>query len=187
MTDAGWEAAVRARLFERRVVSVFGRLDDVAVSEVAAELWTLDALGDEPVTVMLSTGGGTVDAATVLVDVLDVVGVEVRVVCLGTVSGPPVAVLAGAVRRSAAPNARIILCDEGVEHRGAASELETWAAELYERRRRLYERLAASTAGRHTAAQVEADVARGLALSAVEALSYGLVDEIAPAGLSVVR
>ena len=43
-----WADAVSKQLLDRRVVRVFGRLDDALVADLAAQLWSLDALGDEP-------------------------------------------------------------------------------------------------------------------------------------------
>jgi ATP-dependent Clp protease protease subunit len=170
--------SLRARLFERRVVSFFGRLDDAAVSDAAAQLWSLDALGDGPVTLLLSLSGGGVDAAATLIDVLDVIGVELTAICLGGINGPALAVLAAAGRRVAAPSARFVLRDESVTLTGSAQELQR-AAELHHARRlALFERVARATRGRRSVGDVLADFERGLSLSAEEARQYGLVDSV---------
>ncbi|MBV8234485.1 MAG: ATP-dependent Clp protease proteolytic subunit, partial [Acidimicrobiia bacterium] len=43
------EDLLRARLFERGIVFLRGALDDAVAGDVAAQLMTLDASGDEPV------------------------------------------------------------------------------------------------------------------------------------------
>jgi ATP-dependent Clp protease protease subunit len=169
---------LHGRLFERRVVSVFGHLDEAAVSRVAAELWSLDALGDEPIRLLLSLSGGGVDAAATLIDVLDVIGVEVTATCLGGISGPAVAVLAAAGRRVAAPSARFLLRDEPVSFTGPFRDLARAAEEHHARRMRLLGRLAESTHGRRSLGDVIADFERGLSMGAEEALAYGLVDHV---------
>jgi ATP-dependent Clp protease protease subunit len=169
---------LRARLLEQRVVSIFGSLGTDSVSEAAARLWTLDALGDAPIRLLLSISSGSVDAAASLLDVLDVVGVEVHATCLGGISGPAVAVLAAASRRLAAPSARFVLRDEAVRLAGSFKELERAVRQHHEQRLALLGRIAESTGGRRSLGDVLADFERGISLSAEEARRYGLVDRV---------
>jgi ATP-dependent Clp protease, protease subunit len=143
-------------------------------------LWSLDALGDHPITLLLSSRGGTVGAALALIDVLDVVGVEVRATCLGAVEGPSIAVLSGCDRRRAAPNTRFVLRDEQTSIEGSFRNLEQTAHRLQDERRQLLDRLARATRGRHSLGDLLTDFERGLSLGAEEALAYGLVDEVLP-------
>ncbi len=172
---------VGERLFDERVVSLFGRLDDRAVADLAAKLWALDALGDEPITLLVSVNAGTIDATAALIDVIDLVGVEVEATCVGALSGPPVAVLAAAHARRAAPNARFFLKDEEVTYEGTFAGLEALVERHHEQRRSVLSRLAESTRGRRSVGDVLADFERGLILGAAEAVRYGLVDVVAPA------
>ncbi len=171
------QLAVRARLYERRTVVVWGRLDDLVVGDVAAELMTLDALGDEPIELAISSPGGTLDAALALVDVIDLLGVPVHATCLGQLEGPPVAALAVCARRVAAPHARFRLVEEPVELAGAPVDLESFVRDHRARLGALARRIAEAT-GRHSPDEVAADFAAGRFLSAEEAVRYGLVDEV---------
>jgi ATP-dependent Clp protease protease subunit len=179
MASADWSDARRRRLRDERVVSITRRLDETLVTDLAAELWSLDALGDEPITILCSIDGGTIAATATLLDVLDVIGVDIHLVCVGAIVGPPVALLAGATRRLAAPHARLVLRDGREEFRGSYRDLEESAARFQAQRRQLFERLAESTGGRRSLGDVLADFERGLGLSAEEALRYGIIDEIA--------
>jgi ATP-dependent Clp endopeptidase proteolytic subunit ClpP len=171
---------LRGRLFEERLIPMFGSLTDEAVSEVAAQLWTLDATGDDPVTLLLSCRGGSVRAALAAIDALDVVDVEVRATCLGALEGPPVAILSACSRRRAAPSTRIFLRDEPVSIEGPFRTLQQSAEALFEQRRQLLERLAASTNGRRSPGDLLADFERGRTLGVDEAIAYGLIDEVIP-------
>ncbi|PYO45617.1 MAG: ATP-dependent Clp protease proteolytic subunit, partial [Candidatus Rokuibacteriota bacterium] len=62
----GW---LQEKLFERRIVFVTGRLDDALAGQAAAQIMTLDASGDDPIDVVLSSADGTLEAAFVLIDV----------------------------------------------------------------------------------------------------------------------
>jgi ATP-dependent protease ClpP protease subunit len=172
--------AIRGRLFAERVISLFGPLTDEAVSDIAAQLWTLDAAGDDPVTLMLSCRQGSVRSTLALVDALDVVDVEVHATCLGAIEGPPIGILAACSRRRAAPNTRLFLRDEPASIGGSYRTLQQSAEVLFEERRQLLERLAASTNGRRSLGDLVADFDKGRTLNAEEAIAYGLFDEVAP-------
>jgi ATP-dependent Clp protease, protease subunit len=174
-----WNDSIRSRLLGERVVSLFGRLDDSTVSDLAAQLWSLDALGDEPVELLVSVSGGTVNATSALIDVLDVVGVEVGVTCVGGLVGPPIGLLAAVHHRRAAPSARFVLRDEEVRLEGSYRDLDSAVRQHHEQRHNLLARIAAATGGRQSLGDVLADYERGRSLDAEEARRYGLIDEIA--------
>lgn len=85
--NARWRS-VRDRLFDQRVVFLWGRLDDTTASQLAAELMTLDATGDDPVQLQIDSPGGSLQAALCLVDVIDLLGVELTATCVGQAVGP---------------------------------------------------------------------------------------------------
>jgi ATP-dependent protease ClpP protease subunit len=58
-------------LLERRIVVVSGRLDDAVAGRAAARLMALDALADEPIEVQLDCPDAALEAAFVLIDVID--------------------------------------------------------------------------------------------------------------------
>lgn len=180
MSTPDFSDQVRGRLFSERVVALFGALDDSLASEIAAQVWTLDATGDEPVTLLLSCRGGSVRACLSVVDALDVVDVSVNATCLGAVEGPPVAILAACARRRAAPSTRFFLRDEPAEIGGSFRSLEQSARALFDERLQLLGRLAVSTKGRHSVGDLIADFERGRSLGVDEAITYGLIDEVTP-------
>ena len=63
------------RLLAQRVVLLHGPLDDLSVTRVSAELMTLDAEGDEPVTLRVDCGEAGLAPALTLMDVIELMGV----------------------------------------------------------------------------------------------------------------
>lgn len=172
-SSLGW---LQPRLLERRVVVVFGPLDDAAANRACAELMTLDATGDDPIELRLNSTGGDLDPAFVLIDAIDIVGVPVQATCMGCVEGSALGVLAVTERRRAAPHTRFRLCEPEVSHQGDPHQLEAWAAQHRRRMQRFCEVLALST-GRGSE-RVANDLSSGRYLDAPQALDYGLIDEI---------
>ena len=137
----------------------------------------LDALGDSAVELQLDSHGASLEAAWTLLDVIDLLGVPVNIVCAGRVEGAAVGVLSAGTKRTALPHTRFRLTNPELEISGRASELGALLDHHTARLDRLHERIALST-GRPVP-DVAADFQAGRALDATEALRYRLVDEIA--------
>jgi ATP-dependent Clp protease protease subunit len=166
------------RLLEQRVVAVSGELDHDAANRAVAQLGLLDASGDAPVSLRLNGVSADLGVALTLVDALDLMGAPVHAVCLGTLVGPAVALLAVADRRLAGRHATVHLCDPRSPHGLPGRDLEAVAAEHARQLRRLQERMA--EACRRPADEIAADMRAGRVLTADEARDYGLVDRTEP-------
>ena len=165
-----------AELLDRRVVRLWGPLDDATVAKACAEMMALDATGDGAVQLYIGSTGGPVHSAMSLIDTMDLLGVPVHVTCLGRAEGAAVGVVAAGARRVAAPHAQFHLSEPEVSVSGNASQLAAWAEHHRVELERFVQRLALAT-GR-PAERLEADLSLGRWLDAEEALRYGLVDEI---------
>jgi ATP-dependent Clp protease protease subunit len=167
---------LRERLFARRIVLVTGRLDDDVAAEAAAALRALDANADKPIELHLDSADGTLEAAFVLIDTLDLLRAMLRVQCRGQVGGPAIGVVAAADHRAAAPHARFHLSQPTERFTGTPDEIAARSRQQQDLLWRLYARLARRT-GR-PAEEIAEDMRRGRYLDAREALEYGLIDEV---------
>ncbi len=168
--------ALARRLMEQRVVLLHGPLDDRSVTRVSAELMTLDAEGDEPVTLRVDCGEAPLGPAMTLMDVIELMGVPVRAVCLGQVGAGAVGIVAVCAHRAALPSTRFSLCEPATQMEAHVRNVAQWAELRAGERRRFCERVAAAVGT--PAAAVEEDVERGRFLSAAEAVGYGILDEV---------
>ncbi len=115
------------RLFEQRVVLLTGALDEVRVTRVSAELMTLDADGDDPVTLRVDCGEANLAPALTLMDVIELMGVPVRALCLGRVGGGAVGVVAVCSHRTALPSTRFSLCEPTTQFEAHVRNVAQWA------------------------------------------------------------
>jgi ATP-dependent Clp protease, protease subunit len=174
--DNDWSQTLAQRLFEQRVVLLNGTLDDTAATRISAELMTLDAEGDEAVTLRIDCADGSLALALTLMDVIELLGVPVRALCLGQVGCPAVGVLSVCHHRAAMPSTRFSLREPTTYFETRARDVEQWAQLRADERRRFIDRVATAT-GRPSAAVTDA-FGRGILMSAQEALDFGLLDEI---------
>ena len=142
------------RLLAQRVVLLHGPLDDLSVTRVSAELMTLDAEGDEPVTLRVDCGEAALAPALTLMDVIELMGVPVRALCLGQVGAGAVGVVAVCAHRSAMPSTRFSLCEPATSLQAHVRNVAQWAELRAGERHRFCERVAAA-AGRPPAAVEE--------------------------------
>jgi ATP-dependent Clp protease, protease subunit len=171
---------VRSALLERRVVLLSGELDGGAASELAATLLTLDATGDTRIELRMSSSHGPLDAALSVIDVIDVLGVPVHAIALGTIEGGPVGVLAACRPRRIAPHAVLRLREPDVQVAGTANDLERALAAQGARRTGFLEHLA-DRVGRPFA-ELDAEWSHGAVLEARDTVTLGYADEILAAG-----
>jgi ATP-dependent Clp protease protease subunit len=166
----------RAMLLERRTILVTGVLDSALAGRAAAELMMLDASGDGAIELRLDSAEGTLDAAFTLIDTIDLCGVDIHITVAGRAEGPAVGVLAVGHLRRATEHARLRLRDPSIEISGSATTLAELARSEMERLDRFHERLAAAT--HRPIEDIKVDSNAGLYLSAAEAITYGLLDEL---------
>jgi ATP-dependent Clp protease protease subunit len=165
-----------ARLFEQRVVLLGGPLDDPTVARVSAELMTLDAEGDDAVTLRIDCGDASLGQALTIMDVIELMGVPVRALCLGQVAAGAVGVVAVCAHRAAMPSTRFSLSEPTTRLEAHVRNVAQWAELRAAERQRFCERVGAATG--QAPDTVRADLERGVFLGAPEALSYGLLDEV---------
>jgi ATP-dependent Clp protease protease subunit len=164
------------RLMEQRVVLLHGPLDEPKVTRVSAELMTLDADGDDAVTLRIDCGEAALAPALTLMDVIELMGVPVRAVCLGQVGGGAVGVLAVCAHRAAMPSTRFMLTEPATHMEAHVRNVAQWAELRAAERGRFCERVGAAVG--KPPEEIGADIEKGRFLGAAEALQYGLLDEV---------
>jgi ATP-dependent Clp protease, protease subunit len=174
--DNDWSQSLAQRLFEQRVVLLNGPLDDMTATRVSAELMTLDAEGDDAVTLRIDSADGSLGLALTLMDVIELLGVPVRALAMGQVGGPAVGVLSVCHHRASMPSTRFSLREPRTQLETRAGDVEQWAQLRATERKRFMDRVA-DAIGRSPDAVADIFV-RGAFLGAQEALDLGLIDEI---------
>jgi ATP-dependent Clp protease protease subunit len=109
-------------------------------------------------------------------DVIELLGVPVRALCMGQVGGPALGVLAVCSHRAAMPSTRFSLREPTTQMEAHAREVAQWAELRADERRRFCARLAAAVGQPESV--VAGDLAAGRFMGVDDALAYGLIDEV---------
>lgn len=170
---------IYSRLLKERIIFLGSPIDDTVASLIIAQLLFLEA--DEPekdIFLYINTPGGTVTAGLAILDTMQFVKPEIATICMGQAASMGAILLAAGApgKRSALPNARIMIHQPmgGVE--GQASDIEIQATEIIKLKKDLNRLLANLT--KQSLRKVEKDTDRNFFMSAEKAKAYGIIDEI---------
>ena len=170
-----------AKLFEDRIVFLGVQIDDASADDVMAQLLVLESQDpDRDIVMYINSPGGSFTAMTAIYDTMQYIRPQIQTVCLGQAASAAAVLLAAGTpgKRLALPNARILIHQPstGDAGRGQASDIEIQAREILRMREWLEETLAHHS--NRTKEQVNKDIDRDKILGSVEALEYGLIDQV---------
>ncbi|MCD4549625.1 ATP-dependent Clp protease proteolytic subunit [Schaalia sp. lx-260] len=169
-----------AKLFEDRIVFLGVQVDDASADDVMAQLLVLESQDpDSLITMYINSPGGSFTAMTAIYDTMQYIKPHIQTVCLGQAASAAAVLLAAGSKgkRLALPNARVLIHQPAMEGmHGQASDIQIVADEIDRMRLWLEETLAAHSGT--PIEQVRRDIERDKILSAVQALEYGLIDQV---------
>lgn len=168
-----------SRLLKERIIFIGQAIDDVVASLAIAQLLFLEAEDPEKdVFIYLNTPGGYVSAGLAIYDTIQYIKPDVATICMGQAASMGALLLAAGAKgkRSALPNARVMIHQPLGGAQGQASDIEIQAKEILILRSRLNDILAHHTG--QPLEKIEKDTDRNYFMSPEEAKEYGLIDEI---------
>ena len=167
------------KLFEERIIFVGQAIDDTVANDVMAQLLTLESMDpDRDIMMYINSPGGSFTALTAIYDTMQFVRPDVMTICLGQAASAAAVLLAGGAKgkRMALENARILIHQPYSEGGGQGSDIEIQAADIM-RMRSLLEKMLAKDS-KKTVEEVSKDIERDKILTAVEAVEYGIIDQV---------
>ena len=168
------------KLFEDRIIFLGVQVNDASADDIMAQLLVLESQDpDRDITMYINSPGGSFTAMTAIYDTMQYIRPQVQTVCLGQAASAAAVLLAAGApgKRLALPNARILLHQPATEGGpGQASDIELQAKELNRLRSWLEETI--SKHSKRSPEEVKKDIDRDNILTAPEALTYGLIDQV---------
>lgn len=170
---------IYSRLLKERIIFVTGVIEDHMANLIVAQLLFLES--EDPkkdISIYVNSPGGSVNAGLAIVDTMNHVKPDVATVCVGLAASMGSIILSQGAKgkRSALPNAEVMIHQPWGGAQGQASDIEITARHILAVRDRLNKMLAKAT-GKQLA-QIEKDVDRDFFMTAEESKKYGLVDKV---------
>jgi len=170
---------IYSRLLKDRIVFIGSGIDDDVANLVIAQLLFLEAEDpDKDINIYINSPGGYVTAGMAIYDTMQFIKPPVATVCIGQASSMAAVLLAGGAegKRTALPNARILIHQPMGGAKGQATEIEIHAKEILRMREELNRILARHT--RQPLSRISADTERDFFMSAEQAKAYGIIDNV---------
>ena len=168
-----------SRLLKERIIFLGTPIDDSIASLVIAQLLFLEAENSEKdIYLYINSPGGIITSGMGIFDTMNYIKPDVATICLGQAASMGAFLLAGGAvgKRSALPNARIMIHQPLGGAEGQASDIKIQADEILRLRSNLNKILAKNT--KQTLKKIETDTDRNFFMSSLEAKKYGLIDAV---------
>jgi len=168
---------IYSRLLKDNVIFLGSTVNDDVANLIIAQMLFLEAENPEKdITLYINSPGGSVSAGLAIYDTMQYVKCDVATYCLGQAASMGALLLAGGAKgkRSALPNARILIHQPHGGAEGQASDIEIQAREMLRTKQRLNEILAFHTG--QPVDKISRDTDRDNIFEPDGAKEYGLID-----------
>ncbi|MEM9002973.1 MAG: ATP-dependent Clp endopeptidase proteolytic subunit ClpP [Cyanobacteria bacterium P01_F01_bin.86] len=170
---------IYSRLLRERIVFLGTPVNNQIADSIVAQLLFLDAEDPEKdVQLYINSPGGSVTAGMAIYDTMQQIRPDVVTICFGLAASMGAFLLSGGApgKRLSLPSSRIMIHQPLGGAQGQAVDIEIQAKEILYHKQRLNELIAYHTG--QSLERIEADTERDFYMSAEEATTYGLIDQV---------
>jgi ATP-dependent Clp protease, protease subunit len=170
---------VFSRLMMDRIIFLGVPINDYVANIIQAQLLFLESVDSrKDIQIYLNTPGGSVYAGLGIYDTMQYIAPDVATICTGIAASMGAVLLCAGQegKRTALKHSRVLIHQPMGGADGQASDIEITAREIQKLKRELYEVIA-----RHSKQDYEKiwkDADRDYWMTAEEALTYGMIDEV---------
>ncbi|MBD3809481.1 MAG: ATP-dependent Clp endopeptidase proteolytic subunit ClpP [Sulfuricurvum sp.] len=170
---------IYSRLLKDRIIMLSGDVHDGVASSIVAQLLFLEA--EDPtkdIYFYINSPGGVITSGMAIYDTMNYIRPDVCTICIGQAASMGAFLLSSGTKgkRYALPHARIMIHQPLGGAQGQATDIEIQAKEILRMKAELNEILAANCG--QSVKKLEKDTDRDNFMSAAEAVTYGIIDEV---------
>jgi ATP-dependent Clp protease protease subunit len=170
---------IYSRLLKERVVFLVGPVNENTANLVVAQMLFLESENpDKDIHFYINSPGGSVSAGMAIYDTMQFIKPDVSTLCTGMAASMAAFLLAAGAKgkRFALPNSTVMIHQPLGGFQGQASDIEIHAKYILSLRERLNKLLALHSG--QSVDKIDRDTDRDNFLTAEEAVTYGLVDQV---------
>jgi len=166
-----------SRMLKDRIIIVNGEIEDFMAMEIVAQLLFLDKEDKKKdIKMYINSPGGVITAGMAIFDTMKFIKSKIHTICIGQAASMGAFLLSGGDKRSILPHARVMIHQPLGGASGQAADIQIQAKEIQFLKDQLNGLLAEHT--KQDLKKIEKDTDRDFFMSAEEAKSYGIVDNI---------
>lgn len=168
-----------SRLLKDRIIMLSGEVTDDTANLVVSQLLFLASEDpDKDIYLYINSPGGSVTAGMAIYDTMNYIQPDVSTICIGLAASMGSFLLSSGAKgkRMVLPNAEIMIHQPLGGFQGQATDIDIHAKRILKTKKVLNEILSKNTG--KSLETICQDVERDYFLDAVEAVEYGLVDEV---------
>jgi ATP-dependent Clp protease protease subunit len=173
------EMDIFSRLLAERIIFLGSAVDDMVANLIVAQLLHLESEDpDKDISIYINSPGGSVYSGLAIYDTMQFIKPDVATTCVGIAMSMGALLLAAGTegKRTALPNAKILIHQVSGGFQGQGTDIEIQARETINLKRRLEEIIAQHTNQPYD--KVSKDMERDYYMTAEEADAYGIVDQV---------
>ena len=169
---------IYSRLLKDRIIMLSGEINDTAASIIVSELLYLDSINNEDISIYINSPGGSVTAGMSIYDTMNFIKSDVSTICVGMAASMAAFLLSSGAKgkRYCLPNSEVMIHQPLGGCEGQATEIKIAAERILKLKEKMNQLLSINTG--QNIKKVSKDTERDHFLSADEALSYGIIDEV---------
>ncbi len=170
---------IYSRLLKDRIIFAVGPVEDHMANLIIAQMLFLESENpDKDIHLYINSPGGAVTSGMAIYDTMQFIRCDVLTMCVGHAASMGALLLAGGAKgkRFALPNSRVMIHQPSGGSQGVAADIEIQAREILRMREQLNGILAHHTG--QPVEQIARDTDRDRWLTPVEAVEYGLIDQV---------
>lgn len=170
---------IYSRLLQERVIFLVGPVEDNMANLIVAQMLFLESVNpDKDINLYINSPGGSVTAGMAIFDTMNFIKPDISTICIGQAASMGAFLLSAGAKgkRFALPNSRVMIHQPLGGFQGQASDIAIHAQEILKIKQLLNELLALHTG--QPLERIERDTDRDNFMTAGDAVSYGLIDEV---------
>ena len=170
---------IYSRLLRERVIFLVGPVNDATANLVVAQMLFLESENpDKDISFYINSPGGSVSAGMSIFDTMNFIKPDVSTLCMGMAASMGAFLLSAGAKgkRFALPNSKIMIHQPLGGTQGQATDIEIHAREILKTREQLNKILAERSG--QPLEKIQQDTERDYYMSAAEAATYGLIDQV---------
>ena len=169
---------IYSRLLKDRIIILNGEITDNSANIVVAQLLYLDSLNHDDISLYINSPGGSITAGMAIYDTMNFIKSDVSTICVGMSASMAAFILATGKKgkRFILPNAEVMIHQPLGGVQGQATEIKIAAERILKLKKKLNMILSKVTG--KDLETINTDTERDYFMDSVEALDYGIVDQI---------